>query len=334
MPTTVNAAFTKFLRETVNLDPEVTKIARASRDWLIFQIHALENKVDYFPLLYKEKDIAFGSFARHTKIRELDDIDIMICLNAQGATYFEYMDHIEITVPTSSYPLHRYCHNGTDILNSRMIINKFVSALSEVPHYEKAEIKRTMEAATLKLASYTWNFDIVPCFFTKPDIDGRTFYIIPDGKGHWKKTDPRKDKEIVTLVNQAHKGNILNPIRLLKFWNKRPTAPSIPSYLLETIIIIYYIRNHSNTASQYVDLEIPRLFKHVANSVLGVVPDLKEIQGDLNNLSFEDRLKIHQRANTDYARALEARQAENDGDHKMSIQKWGEIFGPLFPAYG
>jgi len=65
-----------------------------------------------------------------------------------------------------------------------------------------------------------------------------------------------------------------------------------------------------------------------------IIPDLKEIQGNLNNLSFEEKLKIQNRADTDYRRALEARQAENDGDHKTSIQKWGEIFGPLFPDYG
>lgn len=334
MPTTVISAFAKFLRDTVNLDPEITKTARASRDWLISQIHSFEDKVEHFPLLYTEKDIAFGSFARNTKIRDLDDIDLMICIKAQGATYLEYASHIEITVPDSAAPLYWYSNANTDILNSRMVINKFVSALSEVPHYERADIKRTLEAATLKLTSYTWNFDIVPCFFTKPEADGRTFYIIPDGKGHWKKTDPRKDRDVVALVNQVHEGNVLNPVRILKFWNKRPTAPTMPSYLLETMVMIYYIKNNSNPASQYVDLEVPRLLKHVADSVLGIVPDFKEIQGDLNNLSYEDKYKIQQKANYDYARALNARNAENEGDHKTSIQKWGEIFGPLFPTYG
>ncbi|MFH1769106.1 MAG: nucleotidyltransferase [Parcubacteria group bacterium] len=334
MPTTVISAFAKFLRDTVNLDPEITKTARASRDWLISQIHSFEDKVEHFPLLYTEKDIAFGSFARNTKIRDLDDIDLMICIKAQGATYLEYASHIEITVPDSAASLYWYSNANTDILNSRMVINKFVSALSEVPHYERADIKRTLEAATLKLTSYTWNFDIVPCFFTKPEADGRTFYIIPDGKGHWKKTDPRKDRDVVALVNQVHEGNVLNPVRILKFWNKRPTAPTMPSYLLETMVMIYYIKNNSNPASQYVDLEVPRLLKHVADSVLGIVPDFKEIQGDLNNLSYEDKYKIQQKANYDYDSALNARNAEKEGDHKTSIQKWGEIFGPLFPTYG
>lgn len=334
MSTTVIEAFNQFLRNNVNLDPGITRTARASRDWLISRIHAFEENVEHFPMFYTEKDIAFGSFARNTKIRDLDDIDLMICLHAQGATYLTYTDHIEMTVPSSSYPLHRHCNANTDILNSRMIINKFVSALEDVPNYEKADIKRTMEAATLKLTSYTWNFDIVPCFFTTPEADGRTFYLIPDGNGHWKKTDPRKDKDVVALVNQVHEGWVLNAVRIMKFWNKRPTAPAVPSYLFETMIIIYYLNNTSIKASQFVDLEIPKLLKHVADSVSTAVPDLKQIQGDLNNLSFQDKLKIYQRANYDYGRALQARKAEADGDHKASIQKWGEIFGPLFPTYG
>ncbi len=202
-----------------------------------------------------------------------------------------------------------------------------------MPHYEKGDIKRTLEAATLKLTSYTWNFDIVPCFFTKPDADGRTYYIIPDGQGHWKKTDPRKDRDIVSLVNKAHGGNMLNPIRILKFLNKRATAPAMPSYLLETMAIIHYIRQDTSATSQCVDIEIPELLKHISDSVFGAVPDLKKIQGNLNDLSFEQKWKIQQRAQLDYERALEARQAENEGAHKASIQKWGEIFGPSFPTY-
>ena len=334
MPITVNSAFAEFLCDTVNLDPGTTKTARASRDWLLFQIHTFEEKIKHFPLLYTEKDIAFGSFARNTKIRDLDDIDLMICIKAQGAIYYEYADYIVIELPDSVAPLCWYCNANTNIINSRMIINKLVLALSEVSHYEKADIKRTLEAATLKLSSYTWNFDIVPCFFTKPEADSRTFYLIPDGKGHWKKTDPRKDREIVTLINQVHEGNVLNPVRILKFWNKRTTFPTMSSYLLETMVMNYYRRNNSNPASKYVDLEVRSLLKHIADSVFDVVPDLKEIQGDLNNMSNEDRDKIRQNANYDYIRAINAWDAEKEGDHKTSIKKWGEIFGPLFPTYG
>ncbi len=334
MAVTVIEAFNQFLQNSVNLAPGITKTARASRDWLIERIHDFEDNVDHFPLLYTEKDIAFGSFARNTKIRDLDDIDQMIAIKAQGATYFEYPTYIQITVPSSADPLHRYCSPNTHTLNSRILINQFVSALNEVPNYEKAEVKRTNEAVTLKLTSYTWNFDIVPCFFTSPESDGRTFYIIPDGNGTWKKTDPRRDRDIVMAVNQLHDGNVLNAIRVMKFWNKRLTAPAMPAYLLETLIIRYYLANTLSKASEFVDLEIPNLLNHIANSIFGNVYDLKDIQGNLNDLSFTDRLKIQQRANYDYGRAVQARKWESAGYGKTSIQQWGEIFGPSFPTYG
>jgi hypothetical protein len=334
MATSVNAAFAEFMRDFVNLDSNVTKTARASRDWLIGQIHGFEGNVEHFPGLYTEKDIAFGSFARNTKIRELDDIDLMFCIKAQGATYVDYGDRVEITAPESSGALSRYCNPGTDALNSRMVINKFVSALGSVPQYEDADTKRDHEAATLKLTSYTWNFDIVPCFFTTPETDERTYYIIPDGNGNWKKTDPRKDRDALSVVNTAHGGNVLNPLRLLKYWNERPTAPAMGSYLVETMAIIHYVHRAPTAVTQYVDMEMPDLFQHIANSIFGTVPDLKDVQGDLNDLSLEQRWKIQERANQDYARALEARAAETSGDHAASIRKWREIFGPYFPTYG
>lgn len=333
MASTVNAAFTEFIRDAVNLDPDETKNARASRDWLVAQIHGFQDKVEGFPVLYTEKDIFFGSFARNTKIRELDDIDIMICMSAQFASYYQYSDHVEIAIPFSTHPLEEYCNTGTYTINSRKIVNKYVSSLKEVPQYEKSEIKRTMEAATLKMTSYPWNFDIVPCFFTKPESDGRDFYLIPDGKGNWKKTDPRKDRDIATIINKAHAGKALKLIRVMKFWNKRHTIPAMPSYLLETMILNYYLYSEASATSEYVNVEIPKLLRYIADKVFEAIYDLKNIQGDLNNLSLEQKQKISIRALDDCCRALEARQYEIGGDHKKAISKWVEIFGPFFPSY-
>ncbi len=41
--------------------------------------------------------IAFGSFARRTKIRPLDDIDLMFGLTGQGATYTILSDRVTVT---------------------------------------------------------------------------------------------------------------------------------------------------------------------------------------------------------------------------------------------
>ncbi|MEG4242911.1 hypothetical protein QUA51_09420 [Microcoleus sp. Pol10_D6] len=333
MVRTVNEAFKVFQSDYVNLDPEQTKLARDSRDWLLSQIHTFPNKDSIFPSLYSEKDIFMGSFARRTKKRELDDIDIMIALSAEGSVYHEFNDRIEILyVSDAAYRLKGLCWEKTNILNSRKVINKFISLLDQVPQYEKAEIKRNMEAATLNLKSYPWTFDLVPCFFTQKDYFNKDYYLIPDGNGHWKKTDPRIDRQRVTDINQCHNGKVLNAIRLMKYWNKRLTMPSMSSYLIENMILDFYSKQDTK-ASGYLDLEVPGILQYIHTAIFYPVDDPKGIQGNINQLSREDQDKISKRAALDYLRATKARALEDDGDHKLSIAKWGEIFGLNFPIY-
>jgi hypothetical protein len=93
----VSSAFNEFQKDKVNLDSQKTKDARGSKDWLIEQIHKFPDNDSDFPKLYHDIDIQFGSFARRTKIRPLDDIDLMIGIWGEtGASYATYYDRIEI----------------------------------------------------------------------------------------------------------------------------------------------------------------------------------------------------------------------------------------------
>ena len=330
MASTVNTAFAEFLKNQVNLDANETNTARNSRDWLVEQIHGFGGK-DMFPVLYSEKDVFFGSFARRTKIRKLDDIDIMIGLSGNGSTYNAYTDRVEIIVPDSETALKNLCHDNTDKLNSKKIINKVISKLSSVPQYKKAEISRNQEAAILNLQTYTWSFDIVPCFFTSPEWDNRTYYLIPDGNGNWKKTDPRIDGDRVSSLNQRHNGYALNLIRIVKYWNRRPTMPSMQSYLLECMLLMHL--ENINECSKAIDFAFKDALYYIFSAVFASVQDPKGIQGDLNYLLNSDRQKISTRAATDYNKAIEAWNYEKNDDHKSAINKWREIFGDQFPAY-
>lgn len=247
MPLTVDASFAKFMANTVNLDAEKTTTARASRDFLKGKIAGLS---DFFPL-FGDKDINFGSFARRTKIRPLDDIDMIFTLSANGCTWEENLNGtVYLNTPTDLPRYKNYRHDNSARLNSRKVINRFVSELSSLSHYEKADLHRNQNAATLKLTSYDWNFDIVPAFFTTENSEGNTYYIIPDGNGNWMKTDPRLDRQRVTDINQTCSGYVLNAIRAIKYWQRRSTMPSISSYLLENMVLNYF--ETKGEASKYV----------------------------------------------------------------------------------
>ncbi len=254
-------------------------------------------------------------------------------MNAADAFYTEFSDKIEITVPESSKNFRKLCFDGTDKLSSRKVINKFIENLKSISQYENSEINRNQEACTLKLKSYSWNFDVVPCFFTSEDSFGNIFYMIPDGDGNWKKTDPRIDKDKTTRINQKHDGYILNIIRIFKYWNKRPTMPSMSSYLLENMILDYYDGKNS-TASSYIDLEILDVLDYIRMNIFNSVDDPKGIQGDLNVLTIEERDKISTRAFVDLKKAKSAREYERNDNLKSCFNQWKAVFGDKFPEYG
>lgn len=332
MALTVDQSFNEFMKNTVNLDSDETKRAITSRNWLIDQIAGFKNTNIDFPILYRDFNIFFGSFARKTKIRELDDIDIMIGLNAQGSTYMEYAEGIDISVSSEALDLLKLCHPNSISLNSKKVINKFVSACSNVHQYSSADIKRDQEAAVLELNSYPWSFDIVPSFMTSEDYNGNSYYLIPDGNGYWKKTDPRIDRERVVRINQDHDGNILRVIRIIKYWNRRGTMPTILPYLLETMILNYY-EEQSSGAEKFVDLEFPKVIRYIYNRIMKDVEDPKNIQGNINHLSYDEREEIMAKIVIDYEMATVAEEFEQADDMESSIAKWSEIFGSVFPKY-
>ena len=57
-------------------------------------------------------------FARRTKIRPLDDIDLMLGLSAESATHTKYSDHITLNSPGENTRLHQYRHAGENWLET------------------------------------------------------------------------------------------------------------------------------------------------------------------------------------------------------------------------
>lgn len=326
MATTVNMAFSEFNKEIVNLNSDRTTKANSSRDWLWGQLNALDGKDNLnFPFKYEEKHIKYGSFARKTKIRELDDIDVMFCLTGNGATYSKSADIYEILTSSAGDRLKKLSDN--DILNSRKVVNKVKISLSEVEHYKSAKLHSRGEAATLDLQSYEWVFDIVPCFYTDTNL-----YLIPDGNGNWKATDPRVDQNLVTSTNQNYSGRALQLIRTLKYWNRHNSSYIIGSYLYEQLILNFI--NSKAELSQWIDINIRDFFFYLSTNIYYTVNDPKKLQGNLNNLTYDQKKSISEKAIWAYNKAVEGINAEmNDKNQEKAINKWREIFGNKFPTY-
>jgi hypothetical protein len=88
MARTVWGAFSEFRRDAVDLDPDQTDQARASRDYLYEQMDYLDRTDRTFPTLLRY--VPYGSFSRKAKIRPLDDIDFFAVLDGAGVREHQY----------------------------------------------------------------------------------------------------------------------------------------------------------------------------------------------------------------------------------------------------
>ncbi len=325
----VNTSFSEFNSDTVNLSSERSNKAKSSRTWLFSQLNGLQDKEDLnFPYKYESKHINYGSFQRKTKIRELDDVDLMFCFIADGATYSKSSFGNVYTIHTSDAGQRLKNLSDLDILNSRRLVNKVKLSLTQIEQYKSADLHSKGEAATLDLVSYEWVFDIVPSFYTDTDL-----YLIPDGNGAWKPTDPRIDQKRVTDTNQSNNGRTLQLIRTLKHWNRRNSTHTIPSYLFENIVINFV--NSKSELNQWIDFNIKEFFNYLSSAIFNSVDDPKGFQGDLNTFTFSEKTAISIKADWAYQKAKEAVYAEiSEKDQQKSISKWREVFGPDFPTYG
>lgn len=337
MAKTVNEAFNNFLNYEVNISKSQSDNAKNSRDFLKSQIHRLSSEGKFLKAV-PSYDLNFGSFARKTKIQPLDDIDIMIGLNGFGLQIeTDKWDNIRLKIKPDctnkdfinlSDKFSGYWVADTYYLNSNKVKNKLITALNEIPQYEKAEIHGRGEAVTLKLLSYSWNFDIVPCFFCD------TYYLIPNGYGNWKKTNPQIEQNRISKLNQKFNGVVLKVIRLIKYWNKHRRMPTMASYVLETMVLDYFEQTTSDSI-EYVDIRFRKVLNYIGNNILYEVQDSKGIQGNINNsMTYSEKLKIQNVAREDYNKSVDAINAETqEKNHKKAISIWGDIFGERFPKY-
>ncbi len=329
MARTIQSALKQMIEENVNMPSERAKKARASRDWLIERIESFEKNTQHL-YFCKKFNLHFGSFSRRTKVRPIDDIDIMIGLNGHLLNWceniFDYKNcsiHLQQDVQDSG--LWKDCLNEDKSLNSTKLLNKFKNALIDISHYESANIHRRQQAITLKLSSYEWNFDLVPCFHTTSGV-----YLIPNGKGEWMKTDPEKDQELVTSINQKHNGKFLELVRLVKYWNSKAfdrKANIESSYLLEVMLANYY----SSRESLYnIEYEFEESLNYLRESIWNTVDDPKGIEGNLNHLSYEEKINLTLRIDNDLKNIEDAKRVSVE----QAFKCWKEVLGDEFPNYG
>ena len=325
LPSTVSACFTKFRGDYVDLPTATSQTARSSRDFLYGQIKTLSSAYK----ILQGDSVSFGSFARRTKMRPLDDIDCLARLTSSNTTEYYSSAYTYNLHATKESPLWVYS-DSNDYVNSTKVLNALTKALESVSQYSGSDVGRDGSAVVLGLKSYTWSFDVVPACLVASRSS--SWYLIPDGSGRWKRTDPRIDAARSEGASTRHNTYFLPAVRILKYWNRRGGKPRLPSYYFETLMT-----TRALAASPYASLQnaVADLMLGVKSTVRGTCADPKGYEPNLDmGTSWETQGKVYDAASAAYDNLSAAITQEIAGNHKSAISYYRAVFGTDFPAYG
>ena len=331
--------FEDLLTNAINIPDGIRGIASVSHQGLRDFIRTECERDSAFPAVLTDADFLGGSFARHTKVRPLDDIDIYIPLDGAGLFYYMHGNILPYTLANNgklgnSLLTPRWA-NGQWVSSSKLVAG-FASVLRR--RFPQTEIKPNEQAVSVQMkygessASNGLGFDVVPCFSLKPNSgDERPFYLIPDGVGGWMRTNPLVDASVADILQQNHNKNFRKIVKLLKYWNSEQLDGKLDSYFVE-LAIARTLWDKAVKSEQVNTLSygVALAFWAVQQAALRGAQDSwitdapKVYPGNLLAGDF-----VLLRSATDGACA--AWEEEKAARMATAVQKWRRVFGDRFP---
>lgn len=303
--------------------------ARASQQSLRDIVAAAHAEDPTFLRLIDGEFIA-GSFARATKPKPLDDVDLYLVLDGTDLVATDNGVPLGPVVRGSgvaSSPFLGSTYNGpSGGISSIAILNRLREVLAE--SYPRSEIRRDGQVVNVWLDSYGLGIDVVPTFHILPP-GAQDRYYIPIGHGNhaWMATNPKLDTQTMDVHDTYHGGFLRPVVKLVKHWSKERGRTGLKSYHLEVMI-------RTALASSVVASPLAGLaaaFKGVGNLVRSSCPDPTgfgaPLDGYLDNPS-RDRI----------ASSMAAAGATLDlanlysllGSHEAATREMRTIFGDRF----
>lgn len=316
-------AFANFRRDHVDLEPTQVERAKSSQQFLIDRI--LDSTMFPAPTGYW---LPSGSFARGTKLRPLDDLDLLLLFDGWGTElrswpFGGYQLHVHPLNPLSTL-----AQNG--FLNSTRLLFALRDHVQALPHYRRSDVRKDMHVVNVDLSSTPWAFDIAPAIPIRLE-SGDLVFAIPNGRAQWSLTDPRLDAARIDRCNAAHGGLLRPTIRLIKYWNRRTHKPVLGSYHLETLVLNLF---DGAPPSLSVPDYLARFFANIEPHLMAACPDPKRLGPALDrdvNLATKARYRFAVRKTS---QAVQRALALDRRGHSMAAKTtWRAVFGNEFPIY-
>lgn len=339
----VNGAFGQLLDSSINISDGIRSTASNSHNHLRDFLNDECNRDATFPriLSINDDDFLGGSFARHTKIWPLDDIDIYLPLDGFSLIYQQNGYRLPYTVVSdgvlSSNPLLGNRWMIGSYISSSKLLTEFASVLKR--HYPDTKVKPDGQSVVIRMTQGETSdgeglgYDIVPCFSMQPDNKMEShFYLMPDGRDGWMRTNPRIDTEIAEKLHSANNKTYKKVVKIIKYWNKERFRGILPSYYIELSIAKIYLQK--NNANEFVnDISFGFLLGFWAlNEAVkqGAQDSFLSLAPKVYPGTITDGHK--QIINAAYSVSLQAWNAECNGNQELAISNWKKIFGDNFGA--
>ena len=287
---TVSEAFQIFKSE-LELPERKQKEAAAAQQ-------AIRVKVSEF--LSIETSFLTGSYARHTKIDPLADIDVFLVRNKQRTT-----------VST----------DGSGILPAAALDELSNAARRAYPL--TAVVKKQNRSVNVQVDGLPFGFDLTPAWLRQSDG-----YWIPDGdSGTWIPSDPDAHAAKMTVANESNGGKLKPVIKMVKHWS-RNNYDLLRSFHIELICADIFLTENLDNYQLGVATVLVHLPKYVGQRMMDPVYGQCRVDKELNATEAKQMLA---RANYDGGNAIEAIKLERAARDGEAIAKWAYIFGTGFP---
>ena len=244
----VTAAIRKYVNEELRLSQSDISQTLRSREWLLKRIDNVINARYREPVLYsQQKFVYFGSYFKGTKVKAVDEYDVLVVIDSNGGMYSQggtkIGDGQGYASPNHKYDSKYYKSDGSGISPAKML-NWLRGVVEEVTSAFGGEAPiRNGQAVTATIKSSNVSIDLVPAGIFNKTADGSTFYNIPrgDAGNGWITTSPRADIDLLNLVAKD-KSDFRNVIRITKRI-KDAYDFKVSSFAIESAVVTHGLLN-------------------------------------------------------------------------------------------
>ena len=291
----IDEAFAKFRSRQELTDREQADVSRRHAE--VRDVVAADVQV--------KRDFLSGSYARWTKTRPLEDVDVFCVLHEDERPY------------RNKHP--------------RAILDRFREVLARRYGDDRVQVDGMAVTVDFGVAvtaddesdDKVMSIEVVPAF-----PDGRHYEIPDQSRAIWIKTDPEIHAQLAVDAHKNFQHEWKPVVRMVKKWNRHRGYPVSPSFLIEVMAHQLLVPPFSGGYTY----ELKGFFASAADRIhedwgdpAALGPEVNGNQPKAQKDAAETALR--QAESTSTQAILSARRGRN-GD---ALRAWRSLFGPHFP---